>query len=44
MPVEDLPMYKTKPCNYWVETGRCKLEDKCSFYHEGVDPVRRTPR
>ena len=36
----ELPMYKTKKCTYWEKSGTCKLADKCSFFHEGVDRPR----
>lgn len=41
--------YKTIPCKYWKETGKCQYGEGCSFYHENnekrrlIDPLPNLP-
>lgn len=41
--------YKTIPCKYWKETGKCQYGEGCSFYHDNnekrrlIDPLPNLP-
>ncbi|KAL5501320.1 hypothetical protein ACEPAH_8580 [Sanghuangporus vaninii] len=32
------PLYRSKPCKYFCETGKCQKGDKCNFSHSPASP------